>query len=416
MTHEEKVARWIGRGKLGVEIGAFKSPVPGLEPAPVYVDCFKEFGLEKVHADYFGEACHLPFHDNALDYVISSHVIEHVANPVAAFAEWYRVLRPGGIIYLVAPDRRRTWDRPRKLTPLSHLLEDFQRQTTACDPTHIDDFVWGVEDAFFGTGLEAAELKERRTQLAAGMRHAIHLGHDINIHFHTFETSNVTELLFALKDWPGTRFNWNILDVVEAFPANNPIGLLAVVRVNKTWRDRWQGWRLRCRTRGDRLQSLRPGSRSFAAPSAAMGDEASAAEPALPHPRYSAIDSPDGVAPLDPRHVRVQGWVWLGPSQDKVVAVELWAGAARVGETPTLLPRDDVARALGFPLGTPTAVDFFASLPEAAAEQSLVLHLRARLRDGATVIFAETRSVSVMPAGAVSETESKTNRAKDVKV
>lgn len=402
MTHEEKVARWIGRGKLGVEIGAFKSPVPGLDPAPIYVDCFKEFGLEQVHADYFGEACHLPFHDNALDYVISSHVIEHVANPIAAFAEWYRVLRPGGIIYMVAPDRRRTWDRLRPLTPVSHVLEDFQHQTTACDPTHIDEFVWGVEDAFFGAGLDAAELTARRTQLAAGMRHAIHLGHDINIHFHTFEASNVTELLLALKNWPRTRFDWDILDVVEAFPANNPIGLLAVVRVNKSLRDRWHGWRLRRHTRGDRHRALLPGSRSFANFSAVKAGDASAMEPATPVPRYSAIDTPDGVAPLSPRAFRVQGWVWLGPSQDQIVGVELWAGSVRIGETPTLLPRDDVARALNFPLGTRTAVDFMASLPATVSGPSLVLHLRARLRDGSTVTFAETRTVSIGPTTALS--------------
>lgn len=33
----------------------------------------------------------LPLPDNAVDFVISSHVIEHFYNPMAALKEWYRV-------------------------------------------------------------------------------------------------------------------------------------------------------------------------------------------------------------------------------------------------------------------------------------------------------------------------------------
>ena len=110
MTHEEKVARWIGPGKIGVEIGAFKSPIPGLAPRPIYVDRFRDYAGARCLADYYGDATELPFRDNSLDYVVTSHVLEHVPNPVKALAEWYRVLRPGGIIYCLVPDRRYTWD------------------------------------------------------------------------------------------------------------------------------------------------------------------------------------------------------------------------------------------------------------------------------------------------------------------
>src|SRR5471032_2472484 len=78
MTHEEKVARWIGPGKIGVEIGAFKSPIPGLAPRPIYVDRFRDYAGERCLADYYGDATELPFRDNSLDYVVTSHVLEHV--------------------------------------------------------------------------------------------------------------------------------------------------------------------------------------------------------------------------------------------------------------------------------------------------------------------------------------------------
>jgi len=35
----------------------------------------------------------LPFKDSSLDYVLSSHVIEHFFNPIKALLEWNRVIK-----------------------------------------------------------------------------------------------------------------------------------------------------------------------------------------------------------------------------------------------------------------------------------------------------------------------------------
>jgi SAM-dependent methyltransferase len=264
MTHEEKIARWIGRGKIGVEIGAFKSPVPGLVPPPFYVDCFKEFGFEPVHADYYGHATSLPFRDNSLDYVVTSHVLEHVANPIAALAEWYRVLRPGGIIYLLVPDRRFTWDHPRPLTTVEHFLDDFERGTTPADATHIDDFALGLDWSQFSPATPAVEIPAQRATLARGMHEAVARGEHLNIHFHTFEPANLRALIERLRTWPRTRFNWMLLETAERFPSSNPIGCLAVIRVDKTWRDRVAGWRTRRATARDPKFPLRADAQPFA--------------------------------------------------------------------------------------------------------------------------------------------------------
>ncbi len=238
MTHEEKVARWIGPGKIGVEIGAFKSPVPGLDPKPIYVDRFRDYAGERCLADYYGDATELPFRDHALDYVITSHVLEHVANPVMALAEWYRVLRPGGIIYCLVPDRRYTWDHGRALTPVAHLLDDFTRGTTVVDGTHIDDFVDGVDWSTYSPATPAADVPTKKVELKKIYHGAVNSGNEINIHFHVFEPSNLVELFEQLRP----RFPWQVVDQAERFPANNPIGVLAVVRVEKTWRERAAAW------------------------------------------------------------------------------------------------------------------------------------------------------------------------------
>ena len=264
MTHEEKVARWIGPGSRGVEIGPGTSPVPGLEPRPVYVDCFKAFGAEPNLADFYGHANWLPFHDHSLDYVVASHVLEHVANPAAALAEWRRVTRTGGIIYLVVPDRRATFDHPRPLTPVSHLLDDLAAGTTACDPTHIDEFAQGVDWKKFSPDTPEEGVAAARATLARGMHEAVARGEDINIHFHTFEPGNLRKLLTTLPMLDPMRFGWELVDLQEWFPTSCPNGILAVLRVKKGWLGRAQAEAFRVRAQGDPTAALREDAEPFA--------------------------------------------------------------------------------------------------------------------------------------------------------
>jgi SAM-dependent methyltransferase len=48
----------------------------------------------------------LPFADASFDAVLSTHVAEHLARPETAFDEMARVLRPGGRLLLLTPNRR----------------------------------------------------------------------------------------------------------------------------------------------------------------------------------------------------------------------------------------------------------------------------------------------------------------------
>jgi SAM-dependent methyltransferase len=57
---------------------------------------------EFVVADLCGT---LPFADGTFDLVYSNFVVEHLERPAAAFAEWHRVLRPGGSVVVVTSNR-----------------------------------------------------------------------------------------------------------------------------------------------------------------------------------------------------------------------------------------------------------------------------------------------------------------------
>ncbi len=75
------------------------------------------------------------------DFVLSSHNLEHIANPIKALQNWKRVLKPEGHLLLVLPDKHRTFDYRRPVTPLEHLLDDYARDMGEDDMTHIEELV-----------------------------------------------------------------------------------------------------------------------------------------------------------------------------------------------------------------------------------------------------------------------------------
>ena len=52
-----------------------------------------------------GDIGRLPFSDGQFDMVISRSVIEHLHNPAAVFREFARVLRPGGKVVIITPNK-----------------------------------------------------------------------------------------------------------------------------------------------------------------------------------------------------------------------------------------------------------------------------------------------------------------------
>jgi hypothetical protein len=81
-----------------------------------------------------------PLPDRCFDVVIASHVLEHLAAPIAALVEFGRVLRPGGRLVLVLPDRTRTFDAVRLPTPLAHLLAEHGAGVRSVSDEHIREF------------------------------------------------------------------------------------------------------------------------------------------------------------------------------------------------------------------------------------------------------------------------------------
>ena len=71
----------------------------------VGVDLDEEAGRQNEALDEFVPAdlcAPLPFADTSFDVVYANFVLEHLAAPETAFAEWHRLLRPGGAAVVLA--------------------------------------------------------------------------------------------------------------------------------------------------------------------------------------------------------------------------------------------------------------------------------------------------------------------------
>jgi SAM-dependent methyltransferase len=104
--------------------------------------------------------------DGGLDFVFSSHVFEHLVNPLGTLEAWKRKLRPGGRILGVTPDTYNCFDLRQPLsTPLEWLAEH-ERGTWSLEDRHYERWVRYTEPR-----VTVQSLKDR--------------GYSVHVHFYT---------------------------------------------------------------------------------------------------------------------------------------------------------------------------------------------------------------------------------------
>lgn len=89
----------------------------------------------------------LPFKDNTVDFVFTSHVLEHFFDPIKALKEWYRVTKKDGYVFMIIPHKERTFDKDRERTTLNELIR--RHDGTIKSKNQYDDMhhsVWITED------------------------------------------------------------------------------------------------------------------------------------------------------------------------------------------------------------------------------------------------------------------------------
>ena len=194
--NRERLAQIYIRG-TGLELGALHNPLTVSPQAKVkYVD----FALAEDVAEQFpGHAVTTPdivddavtlntIEDCSQDFVIACHILEHLEDPIGAIKTWFRVLKPGGILFMSVPDRRFTFDYYRGVTPLSHLLADHDQGPAWSRAAHLKEFEQEYRRTY---GVNDEEVLRKLIEW-----HQEGRGHT---HFHVWTQLELLELILALR-------------------------------------------------------------------------------------------------------------------------------------------------------------------------------------------------------------------------
>jgi SAM-dependent methyltransferase len=98
-------ARWIKNGiydrlivgKSGIDIGVGR--LESISGADTINPDFVQHDKDICDATYMDA-----YEDNSFDVVWSSHVLEHLFDPISAIQNWVRICKPEGIIVILVPD------------------------------------------------------------------------------------------------------------------------------------------------------------------------------------------------------------------------------------------------------------------------------------------------------------------------
>lgn len=203
----------------GIEIGALDRPLPVAPEVNVrYVDRmdaaslvgeYAEIKSSMVNVDIVSDGQTLRGVENGrFDFVVANHVIEHMEDPTLAIRNYLRVLKPGGIIFMAVPDKRKTFDIHRPLTTIEHLLADHENGPASGRRLHYQEWVDHVEGKP-GDTRRAAELDNS----------------DYSIHFHTWDILSFVSYLASI------RSTYNLpLDIRMIYP----VGIEFIAILQKT--------------------------------------------------------------------------------------------------------------------------------------------------------------------------------------
>jgi len=92
-----------GSAKQFIDHAGVKAHWTGIEIDPKRATHCRRLGYNAILDQHNLERESLPFADQQFDVVIASHILEHLEDDGAALADWYRLLKPGGLLLVGVP-------------------------------------------------------------------------------------------------------------------------------------------------------------------------------------------------------------------------------------------------------------------------------------------------------------------------
>lgn len=146
--------------------------------------------------------------DETFDVLIANHVLEHIDRPIQWLQTARRLLRDGGVLFFVLPDKKKSFDRFRTDTPLSHLL--FEHLA----PEHDVSSIHSLETELYYDKTYIGEANEPEARLDVELlKRAITPSHP-GVHRHVFQAETFAGRILKPLLSMGL-FDFDILDVTN---------------------------------------------------------------------------------------------------------------------------------------------------------------------------------------------------------
>ena len=177
----QTITKYLGNLK-GIEIGRGAQNNYHLNAITVDSPYHDEWNNEQLRyggsispIDIIAEANLIPLEGNSQHYVFTSHVLEHLADPISAIKEWYRIIKDQGYIAMVIPNRNAlTDDRGKPLTTLREIcqmhaapvtLTTTSAHLTRWTPVTVIDLIqYGIENGYWNLDLVCVENPDDQIQ------------------------------------------------------------------------------------------------------------------------------------------------------------------------------------------------------------------------------------------------------------
>src|SRR5262249_34504950 len=157
----------------------------------IFLDRFTDNHDANLRPDIVADAARIPIRDGALDFLLSSNMLEHHQNTLRTLYEWKRVLKLGGIMFLVLPHHARIFDKHRAVTTLQHHIDDYARLGGEPDYSHCEEIRegWSKLDDFEELRKEfEADWKMDVWDWDGRLKNGV-------IHFHVWSEKEIVDLL-----------------------------------------------------------------------------------------------------------------------------------------------------------------------------------------------------------------------------
>lgn len=234
MERHEKILRHISKTGKGLEIGPSYAPITpkakgwncdvmdhmdaeGLRNK--YGPGVSHANIEDVDFVYSGQSYAELFQGKKYDWIIASHVIEHVPNFIGFLEECRGILNEGGVLSLAIPDMRFCFDCLRSVTDVGLIIDAHLNDAKRASVGRVYDYfsravlnqggyLWSDET------IEGLEFMNKPDFAPHAMHNALNAGHDYDIHNWTFTPASFKYILQSLN-----KLGFVSLYQLESFPS-----------------------------------------------------------------------------------------------------------------------------------------------------------------------------------------------------